>query len=400
MHGVKKAKKATTEAALKLAAEKLASRTEKAAKYGAIISGIRQRRAARLHDTMTLGMIAKVLELNPEYYSLWNFRKEILSEMLARDGSAAADGAAVMVEGGAAESGAAPADTPEALAAIRAEELRLTLAAITRQPKSYAAWYHRRWVVARGGCDLAHEVKLCSRFLEADERNFHCWSYRRAVLALMLHGSDHDAAVEAAAAAGAGTAPAVVQAASEFAFTSTKLEQNFSNYSAFHHRSTLLRDAAAANVGATWMELVGTELDVVQQAVFTEPDDQSAWMYFSWLLHGVAALSPAGKASLRLRAATGGELEVPSLGERCALLREQLEVMQELLGEEEGCKWALLTASTIQSLVAQLCSADDAEAAATLREDCVANLHALAEVDPDHREYYAHRQAQITAEAE
>jgi geranylgeranyl transferase type-2 subunit alpha len=396
MHGRKKEKKETTEAALKLAAEKLAARSAKAAKYGAVIAGIAQRRAARLHDATTLDMIAKVLELNPEYYSLWNFRKEILQEMLPAGDNAAGGG------------------EQERFAALRAEELRLTLAAIGRQPKSYAAWYHRKWVLARGHCDLAAELALCAQFLAMDERNFHCWSYRRAVLALMLEGELAGQAAagdgggpggpEGAAAAAAATR-AAAQAASELAFSSEKLEQNFSNYSAFHHRTTLLRDGAATAAAldgdggeaATWRAVVGAELETVQQAVFTEPDDQSAWMYFGWLLEGVAGVDSA--KALRLRAGAGGELDTPGAEERAGLLREQLEVLQELLSEEEGCKWALLTIANIQSLLAQLCAAGggDTEATATLKQECTANLVTLVEVDPDHKEYYAYRQQQVAA---
>ena len=416
MHGRKKEKKETTEAALKLAAENLAARSAKAAKYGAVIAGIAQRRAARLHDATTLGMIAKVLELNPEYYSLWNFRKEILQEMLSDDAAAAA-----------ADAGGGGGGEQERFASLRAEELRLTLAAIGRQPKSYAAWYHRKWVLVRGHCDLAQELALCAQFLAMDERNFHCWSYRRAVLALMLEGElagqaavagqgggpgGPEGTTAAAAAAARAAARAAAQAASELAFSSEKLEQNFSNYSAFHHRTTLLRDGAAtaaavldgdgSDVGeaATWRAVVGAELETVQQAVFTEPDDQSAWMYFGWLLEGVAGVDPA--KALRLRAGAGGELDTPGAEERAGLLREQLEVLQELLSEEEGCKWALLTIANIQSLLARLSAAGGGDAAvtATLKQECTANLVTLVEVDPDHKEYYAYRQQQVAKSCE
>jgi len=68
-----------------------------------------------------------------------------------------------------------------ALAAFLATELKITAAALMRNPKSYSAWHHRAWVVANwtDSISLPDELALCGRMLDADERNFHCWNYRR-----------------------------------------------------------------------------------------------------------------------------------------------------------------------------------------------------------------------------
>ena len=41
-----------------------------------------------------------------------------------------------------------------------ATELALTLRALQVNPKSYAAWHHRGWVVERGAADLQQELAL------------------------------------------------------------------------------------------------------------------------------------------------------------------------------------------------------------------------------------------------
>lgn len=41
-----------------------------------------------------------------------------------------------------------------------AAELKLTLEGLRANPKSYAAWHHRGWVVQRGAADLQEELAL------------------------------------------------------------------------------------------------------------------------------------------------------------------------------------------------------------------------------------------------
>ena len=44
-------------------------------------------------------------------------------------------------------------------------ELDLTEKAVRKNPKSYAAWFHRRWVVEQGLCPLDKELDLVDRCL-------------------------------------------------------------------------------------------------------------------------------------------------------------------------------------------------------------------------------------------
>jgi len=116
-------------------------------------------------------------------------------------------------------------------------------------------------VVLHAGCArwraLECELKLCSKLLQADDRNFHCWVYRRYITGL------------------AGRTPR-----EEVDFMTEKINANFSNYSAWHHRSKLLHILPAGSVE----QELPSELELVRQAFYTEPADQSAWMYHRWLL--------------------------------------------------------------------------------------------------------------------
>jgi len=71
----------------------------------------------------------------------------------------------------------------------------------------------------------------------------------------------------------------------EFAFSTARIFKNFSNYSAFHHRAAFAaRHLQEARLDAR--DFVRRELEMVQQAVFTEPDDQTAW----WCVTGFAVM--------------------------------------------------------------------------------------------------------------
>ena len=77
----------------------------------------------------------------------------------------------------------------------------------------------------------------------------------------------------------------------EYNYSTEKILENFSNYSAFHHRtqyilpllfpSTSPTSLLGADVRGAGPDLNGTllaaEFELVENAVFTEPDDQSAW---------------------------------------------------------------------------------------------------------------------------
>ena len=76
---------------------------------------------------------------------------------------------------------------------------------------------------------------------------------------------------------------AKISVSDELEFTLKKIEQNFSNFSSWYYRSCLFTSAANNQV-LDFTKEWKREYDLVENAIFTDPSDQSAWFYHKWLL--------------------------------------------------------------------------------------------------------------------
>ena len=333
-------------------AERRRENEERAQKYNQLSRAAMERRAAKVYDQESLAVAAKVLTTNCDFATLWNFRREVLEAMYPEQSDA---------------------DQTMSLRRAACEaELALTQECLGYNPKSYPVWWHREWVLKWGRCSWqwAVELKLTSKLLALDDRNFHCWTYRRAVVQL-----------------------AGVAAAAELAFTTSKIEANFSNYSAWHYRSKLLpiiHDAAdgATDGAAALRPALLAELALVRNAFFTAPEDSSAWFYHRWLIAQIEACD----GTLAPPADAAGPPARPRPSEQhAALLRDELAMVDELVELEPDSKWPLATAVFLAAKLR-----GDDPAVDSLAEE---RLAALGRVDPPRAPYYAHQLSVLTTAA-
>mmetsp|Transcript_13664 Transcript_13664/g.20376 ORF Transcript_13664/g.20376 Transcript_13664/m.20376 type:complete len:297 (+) Transcript_13664:26-916(+) len=210
-------------------AEERAASKAKALKYRTLSKKILlTRKSGRMDEANCfemLDVVSKLLSINCDAYTFWNYRREML---LAHK---------------------------ETFLKSAQKELELTATCLQKQPKSYSTWFHRAWIIQKFFPQVAkEELILCDEFLAVDERNFHCWNYRRAMCQLAQQSS--------------------------IQFARTKLDANFSNYSALHELATslpsILDDSQAEEL-----------LELVAQAIFTEPDDQSHWWFNETLIRRI-----------------------------------------------------------------------------------------------------------------
>jgi geranylgeranyl transferase type-2 subunit alpha len=343
----------------------------------------------------TLHLTEKLLAVNPDPVYLWNFRREILLNpcLPTTDGS------------------------------FLEQEQLLTQTALQRNPKAYGAWFHRKWSIRHhlqkstdndpdSKSVLQAELGLCGELLMLDERNFHCWNYRRFIVGIMLEKlmTDGQSAMVMdgewkleglledkcdvigaqlttksvadadAALANRAVALEVYQLLKlEWDFTTEKIEQNFSNGSAFHYRSKLLPLLLQLDTGSgddVRTEYFQGELELIRNAVFTEPDDQTSWWYLRFI---ISWANPRNKDDCKTE-----DMELFE-----ATLYEEWSSIQELVEGEGGkCKWGLLGLHMIAAEMCKLGEKGGQYEGENWEKLSKSYLVQLRDLDPDRRSRY------------
>ncbi|KAI0340483.1 rab-protein geranylgeranyltransferase [Trametopsis cervina] len=274
-------------------------------------------------------LTTRMLRINPEFYTVWNYRRIIMLKELFLKSS------------------------PEAVNQLLNEDLDMTTAFLKQHPKVYWIWNHRRWCLENvpdgpseedpNGWRIANwnkQLYLVDKMLDADARNFHAWNYRRYVL---------------------GNVPTLRSEQSELVYTTRKIEANFSNFSAWHQRTKLLTslwDSGKLDPVKSKEE----EFELVRNAMYTDPEDQSVWIYHRWLV---------------------GE------GNDASLLQTEISSIQELLDEQPDSKWCMESIVYYkQLLLSKHSSMLGKEDERNLKTSCLTLLNELQKVDPDRKQRY------------
>lgn len=434
--------------------------------------------------TVLLALTEKMLSVNPDPSHLWNIRREMLVYLIHHQDDVDDD-----------------ISSKSSTLDIEAE-LKLTAHCLQRNPKSYSAWFHRKWALVyfMNGTSqkneehwtnmksiLQSELELCVQFLQLDERNFHCWNFRRFIVGLLgscggndvtittsennnVDGNnvDSDAPITPSAAdsfTGSWSAwmrqienenkdvwmmgPQISQNAcravgmsssckggsnnsyatksttaplskrelekiimNEWDFSTAKIQDNFSNGSAFHYRSKLLplvlefrsSDDSASSAGEAEeaITLVREEWDgILLDAIFTEPDDQTIWFYHRFIVTWAK----------RTIVDAGADAEVTEEFED--LLYEMVDSIQELIDVEKEdnfevntqdrheskgakCKWAYLGMHLVLTTLLEFKSKEVDDNKTELCERAKECLDELMIIDPDRRERYQILESELT----
>lgn len=222
-----------------------------------------------------------LLTANPEFNAIWNYRRDILLCLIQKDPTTAID--------------------------LLGNDLQMVTVMIQSNPKCYWIWNHRRWCLE----ELAHrplddwqmELRLVQKILNKDGRNFHGWHYRRYVVSSIEKENDKIGGQHA-------NCINLGLYISEFQYTTTKIEKDISNFSAWHSRTKLipkiikqltftefidkLEDLPElgdieqfhkmVSLFRSPLKLLDQELELVKTGIFMDSADTSVWLYMRWLL--------------------------------------------------------------------------------------------------------------------
>ncbi|CAJ0631765.1 14361_t:CDS:2 [Entrophospora sp. SA101] len=207
--------------------------------YNELVKKCFDKRDKLEYDQDAINITTMILSQNPDFYSIWNFRRTILLK------------------------GVFVSCTNEEIQKHLESELGFLQEIFQLNPKSYWIFNHRRWCLeTMSNPNWERELKIV----------VHGWDYRRYVTSKLSSTVDDSKSI----------------IESEFDFTTVKINQNFSNYSAWHQRSKLLpllieeRNYNSEEIKT----FIDKEFDLVKSAFYTDPDDQSAWLYYWWLVGG------------------------------------------------------------------------------------------------------------------
>lgn len=190
-----------------------------------------------------------IIEFMPEFPPAWDYRKKYFLKMFG-------------------------ADSIKSLSRLL-EEREYNQKILNKAPKSYALWHHRLWVItllfnlrSKELYDvLMEEITLCFKLFKLDGRNFHCWSYFNFISHYIMQLDISEESKD-------NTTSMISKKLIDL------INSNFSNYSAWYHRSNL----------KILSESHYYELELIKQAIYTDPHDQCLWNYYNWLLFERGAL--------------------------------------------------------------------------------------------------------------
>ncbi|KAI0306773.1 hypothetical protein B0F90DRAFT_1814612 [Multifurca ochricompacta] len=260
--------------------------------------------------------------INPEFYTIWNYRRNILIN------------------------GIFPISSSEEINELLNNDLAMTTKALKVHPKVYWIWNHRRWCLEHipesSNSSNTQEWRLSTwekelfiveRMLDADSRNFLAWDYRRYILSSM---------------------PVRRSERAELAYTTKKIEANFSNFSAWHQRTKVLSSLWASGE-VDRVSSLQKEFELVQNAMFTLPEDQSAWLYHRWLIGS---------------------------GDDKSILEREIKVIQTLLDEQPDSKWCMDSMVTYKLMLLNNHLPRGTRESIDITNQCLTLLAQLEELDP------------------
>ncbi|KAI5960362.1 BET4 [Candida pseudojiufengensis] len=240
--------------------------------YRELTDYLLQSKKEHIYDEENFKLTTTLLNLNPEFYTIWNYRREILTNLYNNFNS--------------------NEDEKTKLTSIINDDLKLLMSLLKRFPKVYWIWNHRKWclfkLVELNSVNWEFEFKTINKMLELDQRNFHGWHYRRFIIENLEEQAIKEEKINEIQA----QLKILKLNLDEFDYTTSKIQTDFSNFSAWHNRTKLIpRILNLVKVTNTDNELfknplniLHNDLEMIKTGIYMSPEDNSVWLYLYWLL--------------------------------------------------------------------------------------------------------------------
>ncbi|KAL4909065.1 hypothetical protein BDW74DRAFT_145902 [Aspergillus multicolor] len=276
--------------------------------YRQLEHAVREEIAIRQYTPETLQKLSELLKKNPEYYTMWNYRRRVLQHEFSR----------------AVSEGSSESDMGRITTLIQMD-LQFLIPLLRSFPKCYWIWNYRLWLLDEAKRLLPRiaarkiwqqELALVGKMLSLDSRNFHGWGYRRFV-------------VETLESLAADEESERSLAETEFDYAKKMIGTNLSNFSAWHYRTKLIQRLLSEKAASDEerKQMLDNELDLIHRAL-CDPYDQSLWFYHQNLM---CTFDPS----------KSGQTMAPNLTktERLDYIHREIEEIQEMLDGAEDCKY-------------------------------------------------------------
>ncbi|KAI9367801.1 hypothetical protein BJX61DRAFT_526888 [Aspergillus egyptiacus] len=277
-------------------------------KYRELDHVVREEIARDQYTPETLQKLSELLKKNPEYYTVWNYRRRVLQHAFSQAVSEVPNEAAM-----------------DRITTLIKTDLQFLIPLLRSFPKCYWIWNYRLWLLDEAKRLLPRatarklwqeELALVGKMLSLDSRNFHGWGYRRFVVETLETLSPAQESEKS-----------LTQA--EFEYAKKMIGTNLSNFSAWHYRTKLiqrlLNERSASDEERRRM--LDNELELIHRAL-CDPYDQSLWFYHQNLM---CVFDPTKSE----------QTMAPNLtkAERLEYLHREIEEIKEMLDGAEDCKY-------------------------------------------------------------
>ncbi|SOV82977.1 protein prenyltransferase alpha subunit, putative [Plasmodium reichenowi] len=260
------------------------ARVQKVKELIPLVNNLIKKKKTNSYDKEYIDRTSLILMKCPYLQTLWNYRREyfeyIKPEYL-KGKKEIEDEKCDMTK------------TSEELKKILKDENNMVEDILNTFNKCNELWFHKLWIIKYGlkdnlidMKDLLNELEYCKRSFYKDDRNYHCWNYRSYIISCIhiVHtklnnmnkeNNEKEKKINETIQSNQSNGCFNFDVyETNYKLSKMLIENNFSNFSAWFLKYSLKKSIIDTN----------NELNLIKNAIFTDPFDQSLWEFYKWFL--------------------------------------------------------------------------------------------------------------------